>query len=100
MIQAITRSLVFMSGAGTSESGPRVSMMAEVYRRVTRSSSGLDIVLGSQTTPPLDPPNGILTTAHFQVIQAARAFTSSNVTLRSKRIPPFAGPREVLYRTR
>ena len=30
MIQAIMRSLVFMSGAGTSESGPSVSMMAEV----------------------------------------------------------------------
>ncbi len=30
MTQAMTRSLVFTSGAGTSESGPRVSMMAEV----------------------------------------------------------------------
>ena len=30
MIQAMTRSLVLTSGAGTSESGPSVSMMAEV----------------------------------------------------------------------
>ena len=30
MIQAITRSLVFTSVAGTSESGPRVSMMLAV----------------------------------------------------------------------
>ncbi len=30
MIHAITRSLVLTSGAGTSESGPRVSMIAEV----------------------------------------------------------------------
>ena len=52
MIHAITRSLVFTSGAGTSESGPRVSMMAEVYRRVTRSSSALERLAGSQTTPP------------------------------------------------
>jgi len=96
MIQAITRSLVFMSGAGTSESGPRTSMIAEVYRRVTRSSSVLDMLPGSQTTPPLEPPKGMLTTAHFQVIHAASAFTSSRVTLRSNRIPPLAGPREVL----
>ncbi len=30
MIHAMTRSLVLTSGAGTSLSGPRVSMMAEV----------------------------------------------------------------------
>jgi len=30
MIQAITRSFVFTSGAGTSESGPKTSMMLEV----------------------------------------------------------------------
>ena len=30
MIHAITRSLVFTSGAGTSESGPNVSMMLDV----------------------------------------------------------------------
>ena len=47
-------------------------------------------------TPPLAPPKGMLTTAHFQVIQAASAVTSSSVTFMSKRMPPLAGPREVL----
>jgi hypothetical protein len=37
--------------------------------------------LGSQVTPPLPPPYGMLTVAHFHVIQAARALTSSIVTL-------------------
>ncbi len=96
MIHAIIRSLVLTSGAGTSESGPRVSMIAEVYRRVIRSSSALESWDGSQTTPPLEPPKGMFTTAHFQVIQAASAFTSSSVTFRSNRMPPLAGPREVL----
>ena len=36
-----------------------------------RSSSSFESLEGSQITPPLAPPNGILTTAHFQVIQAA-----------------------------
>ena len=35
---------------------------------------------GSQMTPPFAPPNGMLTTAHFHVIQVARARTSSSVT--------------------
>ena len=30
MIHAMTRSLVFTSGSGTSESGPKVSMIPEV----------------------------------------------------------------------
>ncbi len=34
-------------------------------------------------TPPLAPPNGMFTTAHFQVIQAASARTSSSVTFLS-----------------
>ena len=71
-------------------------MMLDVYRRVTRSSSPIDIVVGSQTTPPLEPPKGMFTSAHFHVIHAANALTSSSVTLRSKRIPPLAGPRDVL----
>ena len=58
------------------------------------------MVVGSHTTPPFDPPNGMFTSAHFHVIQAASALTSSNVTFRSNRMPPFAGPREVLYKTR
>ena len=36
--------------------------------------------LGSQTTAPLAPPNGMLTRAHFQVISLAREITSSMVT--------------------
>ena len=31
-------------------------------------------------TPPLPPPNGMFTTAHFHVIQVASALTSSSVT--------------------
>ena len=46
-----------------------------------RSSSPRDIFFGSQATPPLPPPYGMFTVAHFQVIQAARALTSSTVTL-------------------
>ena len=46
------------------------------------------------------PPNGRFTTAHFQVIQAASAVTSSRFTAMSKRMPPLAGPRDVLYSTR
>ena len=51
-------------------------------------------------TPPLAPPKGMLTTAHFQVIQAARARTSSRVTFLSNRMPPLPGPRAMLWRTR
>jgi len=67
---------------------------------VTRSSSVIDIAEGSHTTPPFAPPKGMFTSAHFHVIHAASALTSSSVTFRSKRMPPFAGPREVLYSTR
>src|SRR5439155_894722 len=45
-----------------------------------RSSSASDRSFGSQITPPLAPPNGMLTTAHFQVIQAASARTSPSFT--------------------
>ena len=75
-------------------------MMPAVYRRVSRSSSPTLILSGSQTTPPFAPPNGMFTTAHFHVIHAASAFTSSSVTFMSNRIPPLAGPRDVLYSTR
>ncbi len=93
MIHAIVCSLVFMSGAGTSRSGPMNGRISAVYRRVIRSSSPSESTRGSQITPPLAPPNGMLTTAHFQVIQAASARTSSSVTSGAKRMPPFAGPR-------
>ena len=36
--------------------------------------------VGSQITPPLPPPNGMCATAHFHVIHAASAVTSSSVT--------------------
>jgi hypothetical protein len=39
-------------------------------------------------------------TAHFHVIQAASAVTSSSVTPGWYRMPPFAGPSVMLYCTR
>ena len=77
---AITCSLVLTSGAGTSLSGPMASMISATYRRVSDSISRRDILVGSQMTPPLPPPNGICETAHFHVIHAASAVTSSSVT--------------------
>ena len=47
---------------------------------------------GSQTTPPFAPPNGTLTTAHFQVIHAASAVTSSSVTPGRSGCRPLPGP--------
>ncbi len=80
IIHAIVCSSVPISGAGTSFSGPMNSISSAVYRRVIRSSSPCDIFFGSQITPPFAPPNGIFTTAHFQVIQLASARTSSSDT--------------------
>src|SRR5437867_6570534 len=81
-------------------SGPMMMLISEVYRRVIRSSSPWDMDLGSQITPPLAPPKGMLTVAHFQVIQEARAFTSSSVTSGWYRMPPLPGPRAMLCWTR
>ena len=39
-----------------------------------------DIFFGSQMMPPLAPPKGMFTTAHFHVIHEARALISSRVT--------------------
>jgi hypothetical protein len=61
-------------------SGPMMMLISEVKRRVMRSSSPCDICLGLQMTPPLAPPKGMFTVAHFQVIQEASAFTSSSET--------------------
>jgi len=63
---------------------------------IAMAGASLIYLFWAQTTPPFEPPKGMFTTAHFHVIHAASAFTSSSVTLRSKRIPPLAGPREVL----
>jgi hypothetical protein len=80
MTHAMIWSLVLTSGAGTSLSGPMASMISAMYRRVSASSSRRDMRVGSQMTPPLPPPNGTCATAHFQVIHAASAVTSSSVT--------------------
>ncbi len=97
---AMVCSLVPTSGAGTSRSGPSQLESSAVYRRVSRSCSPRDILFGSQMTPPFAPPNGISTTAHFQVIHAASARTSSRLTSGAKRIPPLPGPRTVECSTR
>ena len=80
MIQAMTWALVLTSGAGMSRSGPISTSISVAKRRVRPSSSCMLSFLGSTITPPLPPPYGIPTTAHFQVIHIARALTSSSVT--------------------
>ena len=77
MIQAIVWALVLTSGAGMSRSGPIRTSISVAKRRVRFSSSRGESFLGSTITPPLPPPNGMPTTAHFQVIHIARALTSS-----------------------
>ena len=44
------------------------------------SSSSVESAFGSQTTPPLAPPNGRFVSAHFHVIHIARPLSSSSVT--------------------
>ncbi len=73
MIQLITLAFVFTSGAGMSMVGPMTSFICSTKRRVTKSRSFSDMVLGSQSIPPLAPPNGISTTDVFQVIKLASA---------------------------
>src|SRR5438477_1754909 len=97
---AIVLSLVPTSGAGTSRSGPSQLANSAVYRRVKPSSSPRELLCWLQITPPFAPPNGISTTAHFQVIHAASALTSSRLTYGAKRIPPLPGPRTVECSTR
>ncbi len=80
MIQAIVWALVLTSGAGMSFSGPMRTLISVVKRRVRPSSSRMESFLGSTRTPPLPPPKGMPTTAHFQVIHMARARTSLRVT--------------------
>ena len=74
--------------------------ISDVYRRVSRSFSSIESALGSTVMPPLAPPNGMLTTAHFQVIHIASALTSSSVTPGWNRMPPFEGPRAIECWTR
>src|SRR3989304_5812481 len=100
MIHAIVWLSVYTSGAGMSFSGPIIRLIAEAYRRVIRSSSPLLISFGLQITPPFAPPYGRPMTAHFHVIQHARARTSSGLTFQWYRIPPLNGPRASLNCTR
>jgi hypothetical protein len=44
-----------------------------VYRRVIRSNCSTVYFLGSILIPPLAPPKGTSTTAHLNVIRAAKA---------------------------
>ena len=80
MIQAMTWALVLTSGAGMSRSGPMSTSISVVKRRVSPSNSFWLSFFGSTMTPPLPPPYGMPTTAHFQVIHIARALTSSSET--------------------
>src|SRR4030042_4342715 len=96
MIQAISRPLVFTSGAGMSLCGPMTIEISDAYLRVILSISPTDIVFGLAMMPPLAPPYGIPTTAVFQVIQAARALTSSMSTFWWYLMPPLYGPRASL----
>ena len=80
MIQAIVWALVLTSGAGMSRSGPMSRLISVVKRRVRPSTSRRLSFFGSTITPPLAPPYGMLTQAHFQVIHIASARTSSSVT--------------------
>ena len=80
MIQAMTWALVLTSGAGMSFSGPTRTSISVKKRRLRPSSSFWLSCLGSTMTPPLPPPYGMPTTAHFQVIHIARALTSSSET--------------------
>ena len=101
MIQAIVWALVPTSGAGMSESGPMMPLELgrEPARQAPRAPCAL-IALGSQVTPPLAPPNGTSTSAHFQVIHIASARTSSRSVCGWNRRPPLAGPRATLCWTR
>jgi hypothetical protein len=78
--QPIIRSSVFTSGAGMSFSGPIMVMISMAKRRVSLSNSLTDMLLGSQQTPPLAPPKGMFTTAHFHVIHMASATISCKST--------------------
>ena len=80
MIQAIVCSFVAMSGAGMSFSGPITGSSSIVKRRVSRCSSSSESSLGVQRTPPLAPPYGSRSSAHFQVIHIASAAHSPSET--------------------
>ncbi len=99
-IQSMCCGLVMTSGAGTSLSGPTFFASWRTQPRQISSCSRMLRLCGSQMTPPLPPPSGMSTTAHFQVIHMASARTVSTVSCGWKRMPPLQGPRASLCCTR
>src|SRR5512136_101085 len=79
IIQDMVRAFVPTSGAEISLSGPMKGAIFWIKERLKRSSSPVDNSLGLQITPPFAPPRGRRYSAHFHVIRAARARTSSAV---------------------
>ena len=73
IIQAITWAFVLTSGAGMSRVGPRTFWTLSMNDLVIAWSSERSSSFAGQLTPPLAPPNGIPTTAVFQVISEASA---------------------------
>jgi hypothetical protein len=80
IIHAIVCSLVAMSGAGMSSWGPITGSSSDVNRRVIACTSFVESSRGLQRTPPLAPPYGRRSSAHFQVIHIASAAHSPSVT--------------------
>ena len=80
MIHAIVWPSVLTSGAGMSRSLPIRIEISVANRRVMCSSSLSESSRGLTMMPPLAPPNGMLTTAHFHVIHMASALTSFSDT--------------------
>lgn len=91
-IQDIVCPSVLTSGAGMSFHGPMCGAIAFAQPLLIVSNSFLESVFGSIVTPPFPPPYGIPATAHFRLIQVARAFTSSKSTCGWYLIPPLYGP--------
>ncbi len=84
------------SGAGTSIAGPTFLATWRTQPRQMPSCSRAERLCGSQMTPPLAPPSGMSTTAHFHVIHIDSARTVSIVSCGWKRMPPLLGPRASL----
>jgi hypothetical protein len=99
-IQIMCWGVVMTSGAGTSVNSPMLRAIWRTHPRQICSCSRMLRWCGSQTTPPLPPPRGMSTSAHFQVIHIARARTVSIVSCGWKRMPPLLGPRASLCCTR
>ena len=99
-IQSMCWAVVMTSGAGTSVTGPTSREIWRTHPRHICSCSRRLRLCGSQMTPPLLPPRGMSTTAHFHVIHIARARTVSMVSCGWNRMPPLPGPRASLCWTR